>query len=83
MTEGFYFGMKVSMGDEIGIVIEVDGKSVWDKEPGIIRWDTNEINELEDWRGLFGSFKASGGKEIDSKAKFKFISKIGEFDPPI
>ncbi|UTW67962.1 hypothetical protein KFE94_07555 [bacterium SCSIO 12643] len=76
--EQFYFGMKVSLNDEIGIVIRVEINSDWDKEPGIIRWDTNKEFDSEDWRGMFESFKDSGGKEIDPKTKFKYINEKGE-----
>lgn len=78
MNEGFYFGMKVSLNDENGLIIQSEGTSDWDKEPGIIRWDTNKEKDFEDWRGLFGSFKNSGGKEIDSKTEFNFIDDKGE-----
>ena len=77
MRDGFFFGMKVSLDGEIGVVIYAAGKSDWDKEPGIIRWDTNKGMDSEDWRGLFGSFIDSGGKEIDSKTEFKFIDDKG------
>lgn len=75
MEDRFYFGMKVSFNDEIGVVTYSEDKTDWDKEPGIIRWDTNEKIDSEDWRGLFGSFINSGGKEID--VKFKFIDDNG------
>lgn len=78
MTEGFYVGMKVSFKGEIGLVIQGNGNADWDKEPGIIRWDTNKEQDTEDWRGLFGSFQNVGGKEIDSKTRFSFITDEGE-----
>ena len=74
----FYFGMKVSLNDEIGIVIRIEENSHWDKEPGVIRWDTNKKFDTEDWRGMFGSFKDSGGKEIDSNIALKYINEKGE-----
>lgn len=76
--KGFYLGMKVSLDNEIGLVILRAGDSEWDKEPGIIRWDTNKEIDSEDWRGLFGSFIDSGGKEIDSETEFRFINSKGE-----
>ncbi len=78
MNERFYFGMKVTLNGESGIVIKGEGNSDWDKEPGIIRWDTNKEMDTEDWRGLFGSFKDSGGKEIDANTEFKFINDAGK-----
>lgn len=77
MRDSFYFGMKVSLDGEIGVVIQGEGKSDWDKEAGIIRWDTNKEVDSEDWRGLYGSFIDSGGKEIDTQTKFKFIDDSG------
>jgi len=78
MNNRFFFGMKVSMNEEIGVVVHRTGNSDWDNEPGIIKWDTDKKVDFEDWRGLFGSFKQAGGKEIDSKVEFEFIDTNGE-----
>lgn len=78
MGKGFYIGMKVTLNNEYGVVIERTRDADWDKEPGIIRWDSNKQNDEEDWRGLYGSFVDSGGKEIDSTHQFQFINENGE-----
>jgi hypothetical protein len=75
---GFYFGMKVKLNNEYGIVINPKENSAWGKEPGIIRWDTNKEIDEEDWRGLYGSFIDSGGKEISPNHPFQFIDEDGE-----
>lgn len=77
MRDSFYFGMKVSLNGEIGVIIRGEGNPDWDKEAGIIRWDTNKEVDSEDWRGLYGSFIDLGGKEIDPQTKFKFIDDSG------
>jgi hypothetical protein len=78
MNEGFYLGMKVSKDNEIGIVVPAKEGTAWDEEPGIIRWDTPNEKDLEDWRGLFGTFIESGGSEIHSDMEFKFIKENGD-----
>ncbi len=77
MRDRFYFGMKVSLDGEIGVVIQGEGNSDWDKEAGIIRWDTNKEVDSEDWRGLYETFVNSGGREISPQTKFKFIDDNG------
>ncbi|CAL2079163.1 conserved protein of unknown function [Tenacibaculum sp. 190524A02b] len=77
MRDKFYFGMKVSLGGEIGVVIQGKGKLDWDKEAGIIRWDTNKEVDTEDWRGLYGSFIDSGGVEVSKDHQFKYIKDDG------
>lgn len=76
--ESFYFGMKVELREEQGVVIKPIVKSEWDKEPGIIRWDTNKEIDEEDWRGLFGTFVEAGGKELRSDHKFRHIGDNGK-----
>ncbi len=78
MNEGFYIGMKVSLDGELGLVVKGEGNSEWDKEAGLIRWDLNDEKSTEDWRGLFGTFIDSGGKEIDPDTEFKFIDDEGK-----
>jgi hypothetical protein len=78
MDKGFYIGMKVTLNSEYGVVIERIGDSDWDKEPGIIRWDSNKQIDEEDWRGLYGSFVNAGGKKIDSTHQFQYINEKGE-----
>lgn len=78
MIPGFYVGMKVSLNNEFGVVIEPKRDTFWDEEPGIIRWDTNRDSDEEDWRGLYSSFIDSGGKEISSSYIFRYINDNGE-----
>ena len=86
----FYPKMKVSLDGEVGIVL--DDFNHWDsvyyvggekkqgipsKNYGVIRWDTNKENDTEDWRGVFGSFIAAGGKELNQDYEFEFINDNG------
>jgi hypothetical protein len=67
-------GATVCLNGEYGVVVESTDE--W-KEPGLIRWDTNKDNDLEDWRGLFGAFSDIGGKIIDRPYAFNFINRDG------
>ena len=71
----FIPGTKVSMANEFGVVLE---KTADNDLVGLIRWDTGKENDVEDWRGLFGSFIQSGGKVVDQNYKFKFIDDKGQ-----
>jgi hypothetical protein len=75
MINDFEIGMKVYLDNEFGIVIN----SEFDKIPlyGIIRWDTTKENDLEDWRGQFGTFINNGGKIINVIHKFIHIDNEG------
>ena len=72
-ADHFYFGMKVKLGDEIGLVIKPEIQNEWDHEPGLIRWDTRNENDIEDWRGMYGSFVQIGGFEIPQDTIFLYI----------
>jgi hypothetical protein len=71
----FIPGMKVSLKNEFGLVLE---KTVGSDLVGLIRWDTEEENDIEDWRGLFGSFLQSGGQVVHQDYEFKFIDDKGQ-----
>ena len=73
-NQGFLLGTKVSLSNEFGIVL--DKADDWN-EYGLIRWDTNKENDIEDWRGLFGSFLQAGGQIINQKHQFNFINEDG------
>jgi hypothetical protein len=74
-SKEFIPGTKVSLKNEYGVVLEkkVDGDVV-----GFIRWDTEKENDVEDWRGLFGTFLQSGGQVVDQLHEFKFIDDKGQ-----
>lgn len=76
--KGFFIGMKVTLQQEVGVVVAGTGNSDWDKEPGIICWDTPKPNDLEDWRGLWGAFVSSGGKQLDASVELKHIDEAGK-----
>ena len=78
MDKGFQFGMKVKLQNEYGVVIQPQERTGWDKEPGIIRWDTKKSEDNEDWRGLLGSFIDNGGELIDPDFEFEFITNEGK-----
>jgi hypothetical protein len=71
----FIPGTKVSLKNEFGVVLE---KTVDSELVGLIRWDTQNENDIEDWRGLFGSFLQSGGQVVDPDHKFNFINDKGQ-----
>jgi hypothetical protein len=73
-NQGFLLGTKVSLENECGVVL--DKSEDWN-EYGLIRWDTDKENDVEDWRGLFGSFLQAGGEVINQEHEFKFINNDG------
>ena len=73
-NQGFLIGTKVSLDNECGVVL--DKSEDWN-EYGLIRWDTNKENDVEDWRGLFGSFLQAGGQVINPDHEFIFINNDG------
>ena len=84
--DDFYPLMKVSLNGECGIVtdqsFEVKNNAQQNantKVYGVIRWDTNNKEDFEDWRGLWASFLQQGGNEIDQNYKFNFINDDGTF----
>lgn len=64
----------VSLNNEIGLVLKGNDDT---DALGLIRWDTPEEKDVEDWRGLFESFLQIGGKVIEQDYKLKFISRDG------
>ncbi len=90
MNNDFYPKMKVSLDGEYGIVLDefrewdgiyfVDGEKhqrTPSKSYGLIRWDSNKENDIEDWRGTYGTFINSGGKEISQDHQFEYINDDG------
>jgi hypothetical protein len=71
----FVPGTKVSMKNEFGVVLD---RTADNKLIGLIRWDTEQENDTEDWRGLFGSFLQAGGQVINQDHEFKFIDNNGQ-----
>lgn len=70
----FLNGTIVFMNNEFGVVLE---KTSTSNVFGEIRWDTNKEDDIEDWRGQFGSFLDSGGKIINQEHQFQFINNDG------
>lgn len=75
MVNDFEIGMKVFLDNEFGIVIKykLNDSPIF----GIIRWDTSKENDLEDWRGQFGTFISVGGKIINETHQFIHIDNDG------
>jgi len=73
-NQGFLKGTKVLLRNEFGVVLD---KTADNDMYGQIRWDTNKNNDVEDWRGLFGSFLQAGGQIINQDHKFNFINDDG------
>jgi hypothetical protein len=74
-NQEFVPGTKVSMKNDYGVVL---GTTLDNDLIGLIRWDTENQEDVEDWRGLFGSFLQSGGQIIDQGYTFKFIDDKGQ-----
>jgi hypothetical protein len=73
-NQDFIEGTKVSLQNEFGVVLD---KTIDNDMYGQIRWDTNKENDIEDWRGLFGSFLQTGGQIINQEHQFTFINDDG------
>lgn len=73
-NQDFIVGTKVLLNDEFGVVLN---KTYDNDMCGQIRWDTNNENDIEDWRGLFGSFLETGGQIINQQHQFTFINDDG------
>lgn len=68
-NKDFYPGMKVKLDNEYGIVTSEKSDNLY----GIILWDTEKLNDIENWCGQFGTFKFCGGIIVDKNYKFKNI----------
>ena len=88
--DDFYPFMKVCLNGEYGVVTDqfwesdgvytVNGKTyqgVASKLYGVIRWDSSKKSDFEDWRGLWGTFRDSGGQQISQDYSFQFIDDDG------
>lgn len=77
----FYPLMKVTLDCEHGVVVEQfftdagTGTNLY----GVICWDTEKESDFEDWRGLWGTFVALGGREIDPSHPFQYINDDGTY----
>ena len=81
MNTDFEPGMNVSLAGENGVIL---GKTKQlgpapQESYGFILWDTEAKNEIEDWCGMFGSFRQAGGKILDPDFEFTYLNK--ESDP--
>lgn len=73
-NQGFLPGNIVLLNDEIGVVLKNNDDN---DVPGLIRWDTYGNNDIEDWRGMFGSFLQIGGEVIEQDYLLRFINRDG------
>lgn len=73
-NQEFVTGTKVLLKGEFGVVLD---KTDDNGLVGLIRWDSEKENDVEDWRGLFGSFLQSGGQVVGQDHEFKFIDDKG------
>ncbi|MEN2412588.1 hypothetical protein [Flavobacterium mesophilum] len=67
--------MKVFLNGEYGVIINSDSDTT--NLYGLVRWDSPNENDLEDWRGMFETFTQIGGEIIDINHQFKFINDDG------
>ena len=75
MYADFEIGMKIYLEGEKGLIV----KSPQDEAEnliGIILWDTPSVSETEDWRGLWGTFKQSGGEVLPPDTVFTYIKSV-------
>ena len=68
-------GLKVSLNGENGVVLDSDNEGFGSY--GMIRWDTNEKDDVDDWRGVFGTLFDMGGFILEDNFEFKFINSDG------
>lgn len=73
--EDFIYGMKVYLNNEFGVVVK--DESDQSNFIGLIRWDTNKENDIEDWRGQFETFIRIGGIVFNDDHSFKYINDDG------
>ena len=73
----FYPFMKVTLGEKNGVVTSELRTSEDRSHYGVIRWDTSKETDIEDWRGLWGTFVSMGGREIGLDYQFRFINDDG------
>ncbi|WP_228452041.1 hypothetical protein [Chryseobacterium sp. G0186] len=43
----------------------------------VIRWDTPDERDTEDWCRIWGSFVVAGGRIVDQDYQFKYINDDG------
>lgn len=68
----FRIGMKVALNGENGLVVKPPLADE-DNLAGWVLWDTPSREDLEDWRGLWGSFHQSGGCILPANTVFSHI----------
>lgn len=73
-NQEFLPGAKVSLSGEYGVVLDKENQGDF---LGLICWDTAKEDDIEDWRGLFGSFIDAGGEVISPDHQFNFINDDG------
>ncbi|MDF2934475.1 MAG: hypothetical protein K0R36_3806 [Chryseobacterium sp.] len=74
IDDDFISGSKVFLDNEYGVILDKEKNNNF----GIIKWDTPKEIE-EDWIGMFGTFKESGGVIVDKSHQFKYIDDDGSF----
>ncbi|RKT01380.1 hypothetical protein [Chryseobacterium defluvii] len=72
IIKDFIPGAKVFLDNEFGVVLNESRSNCH----GIIRWDTPDEKDLEDWIGLFGTFTTIGGKIVNFH-EFEYINDDG------
>lgn len=71
--EDFQVGTKVFLENEYGIIVNLKIHEL----STVIRWDTIDEKDFEDWSGMWESFVQIGGKIVDSSYQFKYINDDG------
>jgi len=71
-NQEFVPGSIVWLSGEYGLVLNDAPDGLY----GLVRWDTEKAQDTEDWRGLWGTFVAMGGRVLQ-EYDFKFIGPDG------
>ncbi|PKF74340.1 hypothetical protein [Chryseobacterium sp. PMSZPI] len=66
-------GTKVFLGNEYGVLTHLKEH----EHSTIIRWDTLDERDLEDWCGMWDSFVKAGGEIVDENYQFRHINDDG------
>ncbi|ROI02687.1 hypothetical protein EGI16_13780 [Chryseobacterium sp. G0240] len=66
-------GTKVFLDNEYGVLTNLKKH----EHSTIIRWDTPDERDFEDWCGLWESFVKAGGEITDQNYQFKYINDDG------
>ena len=74
-AKDFKVGNKVFLQGEFGVVVRNEDDKL--NFEGVIRWDNNKTEDLEDWRGQFGTFISEGGVILKNTYPLQHVNDDG------